>query len=111
MKPFVSTVGGPATPVPLAEQLKGGTVGTAYSETISAQGGTSPYTYAKTSGTLPVGTSLNTSNGIISGTPSASATYAFTIEVTDVLGNTGTQDFQVVVASPVVTEQISIEPG
>src|ERR1039458_1221903 len=62
--------GVPIIPVPVAQQLKGGTIGIAYSETISAQGGTSPYTFALTSGSLPTGTSLNTSTGVISGTRS-----------------------------------------
>jgi hypothetical protein len=39
-------------------------VGLSYTETISAQGGISIYTYALLSGTLPTGTSLNTSSGI-----------------------------------------------
>jgi hypothetical protein len=86
-------------PVPVAANLKGGTSGTAYSETISAQGGTSPYTYAVTSGSLPTSTTLNSSTGVISGTPSATGTFTFTITVTDSLGYTGSQGFQIIIAS------------
>lgn len=86
-------------PVPVAAVLKGGTVGTAYSETITAQGGTSPYTYAVTSGSLPAGLSLS-SSGVISGTPTTAATSNFTITVTDANGFTGSQAFQITIATP-----------
>jgi Putative Ig domain len=92
--------GGPITPVPVAEQLKGGTVGAAYSETISAQGGTSPYTFSLLSGALPTGTSLNSSTGVISGTLSATGAFAFTIKATDSLGAFGSQNFSITIASP-----------
>jgi hypothetical protein len=72
----------------------------AYSETINAQGGTSPYTFAVTSGALPTGTTLNPSSGVISGTPTAASTFSFTITVTDSLGFTGSQAFQIIIAAP-----------
>lgn len=93
--------GSPVTPVPVAVVLYGGVTGTAYSETISAQGGSgSGYVYALLSGSLPTSTSLNTSTGLISGTPTVAGTYTFTIQVTDSLGNTGTQNFSITIASP-----------
>lgn len=62
-------------PVPVAVALQGGVTGAAYSETIDVQGGSGPYTFAVSSGALPSGLSLNTSTGVISGTPIATATY------------------------------------
>lgn len=88
------------SPVPIAANLAGGVTGTAYSETINAQGGTSPYAFAVTSGALPTGTTLNSSSGVISGTPSAASTFTFTITVTDSLGFTGSQAFQIIIAAP-----------
>lgn len=85
-------------PVPVASALKGGVTGSAYSETITAQGGTPPYTFAITSGALPTGTSM--SGGVISGTPSATGTFTFTVTVTDSLGFTGSQAFTIVIAAP-----------
>lgn len=87
-------------PVPVAANLAGGAPSVAYSETINAQGGTSPYTFAVTSGALPTGTTLNSSSGVISGTPSAASAFTFTITVTDSLGFTGTQAFQIIIAAP-----------
>ena len=57
---------------PASGALAGGSTGSAYSHTISASGGTAPYSYAITAGSLPAGLSLNTANGVISGTPSGS---------------------------------------
>ncbi|HYI93632.1 MAG TPA: DUF4082 domain-containing protein [Bryobacteraceae bacterium] len=64
--------------------LSGGTVGTAYTGTLAASGGTSPYTWSLVSGSsLPAGLTLNASTGGISGTPTPSGTSIFTVRVTD----------------------------
>jgi sugar lactone lactonase YvrE len=64
--------------------LAAGTVGTAYSRSLSASGGQAPYTFSTTlaSGTLPAGLSLS-SIGAITGTPTASCTCRFTVSGTD----------------------------
>jgi large repetitive protein len=63
--------------------LPGATVGVAYTTTLQASGGTTPYTWSLSSGSLPSGTSLDASTGVISGTPSSTGTSNFTIKVTD----------------------------
>ena len=49
--------------------LPGGILGQSYTETLSATGGTAPVTYAVSAGSLPTGLTLNTTTGVISGTP------------------------------------------
>ncbi len=64
--------------------LPNGQVGAAYSATLAATGGTTPYTWSLSSGTLPAGLALNTSTGAITGTPTASVSGApLTFKVTD----------------------------
>ena len=63
-----------------------GTVGTAYSATLSASGGTGSYVWSVSAGTLPAGLSLSTT-GVISGTPTTAATTTFTVRATDVTGS------------------------
>lgn len=70
------------------QNLPDGRVGTAYSQTITASGGTAPYSYAVTSGPLPVGLDLGT-DGTLSGKPSAAGSYPITVTATDSLGATG----------------------
>ncbi|MBI5021660.1 MAG: putative Ig domain-containing protein [Ignavibacteriales bacterium] len=62
--------------------LPSGMVGSAYSQTITASGGTAPYSYSVTSGALPSGLSL-TSLGVLNGTPSSSGTFNFTVTASD----------------------------
>jgi uncharacterized delta-60 repeat protein len=63
--------------------LPDGIVTIEYNETLEATGGTSPYAWSVASGALPAGLSLNSSTGVISGIPSASGNFTFTIQVTD----------------------------
>src|SRR5881296_2137774 len=65
-----------------SSQLPGGTVGSAYSATLSASGGTSPYSWSVSSGTLPTGLSLS-SSGTLSGTPTVAGAFPFTVAVKD----------------------------
>lgn len=67
---------------PPAGALPAGTVGSPYSVTFQATGGTQPYTYV-VSGSLPAGLSLNSSTGAITGTPTTSGTEGFTVSVWD----------------------------
>jgi hypothetical protein len=60
-----------------------GTVGTAFSSSLTVTGGTSPYTFSVLSGNLPGGLTLNTSTGAITGTPTAAGTFNFTAKVVD----------------------------
>lgn len=77
------TIAAPTISLP-ATALSGGTLGSAYSASITtASGGTAPYAYAVTAGALPGGLSLNASTGAITGTPSALGTFNFSVTATD----------------------------
>ena len=63
--------------------LPNGTVSAAYSATLAASGGTTPYIWSLASGSLPAGLTLNTNSGAISGTPTTAGTSNFTAQVSD----------------------------
>ncbi len=65
--------------------LPGGTVGTAYSATLAASGGSGTKTWSLASGSLPAELSLS-GGEVISGTPTAAATSSFTVRVSDSTG-------------------------
>ena len=74
----------PSTPLSVTTAaLPDGEVNTAYSAMLAAAGGTVPYSWSLTSGTLPAGLALNTATGQISGTPTTSANAALTVSVKD----------------------------
>jgi hypothetical protein len=58
-------------------------------------------TYSIASGSLPTGLSLNSSTGVISGTPSSSTAVTFTARVTDVNGSTADRSFTMPNSGPV----------
>ncbi len=89
--------------------LPNGTVGTAYSQTITATGGTSPYMFAVTAGTLPTGLAL-TPGGALSGTPTAAGTFNFTVTATDANGATGSRAYAVTINAANTAPTITANP-
>jgi hypothetical protein len=77
--------------------LPAGLVGLPYSQTLTAGGGIAPYTFAVTSGALPAGLSLGAASGLLSGTPTLTGTFGFTVTVTDAQPLTGRQAFSLAV--------------
>ena len=96
--------------------LAAATAGTAYNATLVETGGSSPYTWSVTStlaaekrarvrasevsSTLPAGLSLNSSTGVISGTPTGGGSGSYTFTVTDATGVTATQAITFTVNPP-----------
>ena len=79
--------------------LPAGTKALAYSQSLSATGGSGPYTYALSSGALPAGLALNTATGAITGTPTANGLANFTVRVTDGNGDAGTRAYALNIGS------------
>src|SRR5471030_1893101 len=65
--------------------LAAGTVGVAYSQALGASGGSPPYSWSLSSGTLPAGLSLS-ATGTIGGTSFISGLFGFSVQVTDSAG-------------------------
>src|ERR1019366_9651284 len=62
------------------------TVGVAYNAVSSVSGGTAPYFFSITAGSLPPGLVLHSTTGSITGTPSVVGTYNFTLYVSTLPG-------------------------
>jgi WD40 repeat protein len=62
--------------------LPAGDLGQAYNASLNTNGGTGIVTWSRTAGALPPGLTLSGS-GMISGTPTASGTFNFTVRATD----------------------------
>lgn len=100
------TINAVSVPTITTTSLLDGTVSTTYSQTISATGGVTPYIWSIASGSLPAGLSLNSSTGVISGTPTSAGTSNFTVQVTDNNSNTDTQALSITInatISPTIT--------
>lgn len=64
--------------------LPNATVGTAYSQTLSENGGVAPFTWSISDNSLPAGFNLDSNTGKISGTPTGpSGTASFSVTVSD----------------------------
>ena len=66
--------------------LSDGHVGVAYSQDLAASGGSGSYTWSVSSGSLPSWATLDASTGAITGTPDATATTSFAVQVGDGIG-------------------------
>lgn len=91
--------------------LGNGVTGTAYSQTLTATGGITPYTWSISSGSLPGWAGLAASTGVISGTPNAIGTTSFTVEVTDAQSNTATQPLSITITNTLTITTGSLPAG
>src|SRR4029077_5824889 len=75
-------------------QLPGGVLAGAYTSTLAATGGTSPYAWTLSNGALPKGLTLNNA-GVISGTPSVAGAFSFTVQVKDAASNSASANLTI----------------
>jgi hypothetical protein len=99
-----------AAPDPLAltttSPLPQGLVGVAYEVSLTAEGGSSPYTFSVKSGDMPPGLTL-TSTGVLSGTPTTAGTYGpLVFTVTDSAAATDDSDALYVLISSTPSGQV-----
>jgi hypothetical protein len=78
----VAVGGSTSNPSITATTLPNGTVGSVYSQTLTATGGTGPYSWSVSAGALPENFSLSAA-GLLGGTPVSSGTANFTLTVSD----------------------------
>ncbi len=102
-----TTTAGPTTTtlpfIVASGPLRTATVGAVYAGAVSAIGGVAPYTFALSAGSLPAGLSLNTSSGLVTGTPTTVGTTSFSVRVTAGNGTQAISSTSIqVVAAPVI---------
>lgn len=87
-----------------------GQIGAAYSYTFTAQGGKKPYSWSITAGSpTPAGLTLNPYTGQLSGTPNASGTYDFTVQVRDTDGSTKEKTYALQIVDAIVIDKTSLK--
>lgn len=107
--PFSITV----APAPLSvsrSTFPDATVGTFYSTTMQAAGGTPPYTWSIAVGAAPLGTTLS-SSGVLKGTPTSAGLASFTVRVTDSAGASATAPLAIRVAAAAVPASADATSG
>lgn len=75
--------------------LPQGTVGVAYSQTLTATGGDGTYVWAVADGALPAGVTFDPATAKLSGTPTTENSYSFTVQITDGNGVTATKELTI----------------
>lgn len=97
----VAVGGSTSSPTITTSSLPGGTVGSAYSQTLAVSGGAGPYVWSRSAGALPNGITLS-SAGVISGTATTAVTASFTVMVSDSSSpaRTATKALSIVVTTP-----------
>ena len=91
--------------------IASGFSGRPFSQSLTAVGGTLPYTWSLLTGALPAGLTLSPA-GVISGTPTAAGAFGFTVQVQDSTGATASASYNMtVVAPPLFTTAATLPNG
>jgi len=102
----LTVTAGPTITTPAT--LPNGEATAPYSQSLAASGGTPPYTWTVTSGSLPADLSLS-AGGVISGTPATTGGYNFTVQVADSVNLKATQNFSLtIIAAPTITTSATL---
>ena len=98
-------ISGAPTPIGFAPALPNGTVGVSYSATLSATGGTAPFTFSSTG--LPGGLTLL--GGTISGTPTTAGAFPVKLTATDATGVSASATVTLTIGAARTTGNYTIE--
>ena len=112
------TVGNPAEPPPISiggSSSMSAVKGTSFTNAMTATGGTPPYSWQVATGALPGGISLNSTTGMLAGTPTTSGSFVATIQVTDSRSQTAQKAITFAVTDtalpPVVISTATLTPA
>jgi hypothetical protein len=109
IKPGGITYSSPPVWVTAAGAFTAGVKDIAYSQSVSATG--AGITYGVTSGALPTGLSLNSSSGLISGTPTVANTFNFTITATNTYNQPTARAFSISITAVINTTTLLVAGG
>lgn len=94
----LATIEQPTKLAVTTSSLSGVVVNAEYNAGLAATGGTPPYQWTVSGGSLPSGIQLQGASGTIAGTTSQPGTYSFTAKVTDSASNSATQSLALAVS-------------
>ncbi|EOW6744161.1 autotransporter domain-containing protein [Cronobacter dublinensis] len=97
------------TIAPASGALPATTTGSAWSQTLSATGGSAPYTW--TAHGLPAGISLNAATGALSGTPTAAGSFTFSVTVKEAGNVSATASYTLVVDAVTPGVTLTVTPA
>ncbi|TAK61156.1 MAG: T9SS type A sorting domain-containing protein [Bacteroidetes bacterium] len=97
-----------ATITLMPASLPDDSVGHPYNDTVTASGGTPPYSYSVSAGSLPKGIILSP-GGVVSGTLDSSGTFSFTVTATDSNGCTGEKPYMITISETEISLAVPVE--
>jgi large repetitive protein len=107
---YITINGGVISVVPPSGSLPDAIVYGSYSQSLSASGGTAPYTYSQVTGTAPPA-GITIGSGVISGTATATGTTSFSVDVADSAGNSTQVSYTLKVDAPTINVSASSVPN
>ncbi len=97
------------TIAPASGALPAATTGSAWSQTLSATGGSAPYTW--TAHGLPAGITLNAATGALSGTPTTAGSFTFSVTAKEAGNVSATASYTLVVGAVTPGVTLAVTPA